>query len=140
MCCSSNIDGLFESQDADHGAATWRLFVDSNTVSLKAVLSHNRNERPFVPLMHIVEWNLINNSNYDASGAVVKAISFLAMKRQCILCCWDSSELRWWPLLSQRGMARVPRVYSTSIISLWLINKKKFTTNAYQIKVVQKVC
>ena len=124
VCYCSKIDGLFESQDADHGAATWRLFVDSNTVSLKAVLSHNRNERPFVPLMHIVEWNLINNSNYDASGAVVKAISFLAMKRQCILCCWDSSELRWWPLLSQRGMARVPRVYSTSIISLWLINKK----------------
>ena len=151
VCCSSKIDGLFESQDADHGAATWKLLVDSNTVSLKVVLSHNRNQRPFVPLIHIVKLkhtcnnmelilHLINNSNYDASGAVVKAISFLAMKRQCILCCWDSPELRWWPLLSQRGMAGVPRVYSTSIISLWLINKKKFTTNAYQIKVVQKVC
>jgi hypothetical protein len=37
-----------------HNTPEWRLFVDSSKVSLKAVLLHNGNKYPSVPLAHAV--------------------------------------------------------------------------------------
>jgi hypothetical protein len=35
-------------------AEEWRLFIDSSLVSLKAVLIHNGNKYPSIPLAHAV--------------------------------------------------------------------------------------
>jgi hypothetical protein len=43
-----------EALGHQHNTPEWRLFNDSSTVSLKAVLHHNENKYPSVPLAHAV--------------------------------------------------------------------------------------
>jgi hypothetical protein len=50
----SNIDDLMNALQITHDPQEWRLFVDSSTLSLKAVLLHNGNRLPSIPLAHAV--------------------------------------------------------------------------------------
>ena len=52
-CC--DITSLFEKLGEDYIASEWRLFLDSSKRSLKAVLLHNGNVKPSVPIAHSVQ-------------------------------------------------------------------------------------
>ena len=54
LCYCHNIKSLFEKLGEDHIANEWRLFLDSSERSLKAVLLHNGNTKPSVPVAHLV--------------------------------------------------------------------------------------
>jgi hypothetical protein len=45
-------DGLFKALNVSHCSDEWRLFIDSSKVSLKAVLLHNGNVLPSIPVAH----------------------------------------------------------------------------------------
>jgi len=46
------VDGLLKALNMSHCSDEWRLFIDSSKVSLKAVLLHNGNVLPFIPVAH----------------------------------------------------------------------------------------
>ena len=54
LCYCYDITSLFEKLREDHIASDWRLFLDSSKRSLEAVLLHNGNIKPFVPIAHSV--------------------------------------------------------------------------------------
>ena len=43
LCCCKDVESLFSAVGIDHDPTQWRLFIDSFTKSLKAVLLHNGN-------------------------------------------------------------------------------------------------
>jgi hypothetical protein len=45
---------VMEAIGNQHSTPEWHLFIDSSKVSLKAVLLHNGNKYPSVPLAHAV--------------------------------------------------------------------------------------
>ena len=49
----NNIAGVFNAMNASYERHEWRLFIDSKT-SLKAVLLHNGNLLPSIPVGHLV--------------------------------------------------------------------------------------
>ena len=50
----NNIQELMEELQLEHTSGQWRHFTDSSKVGLKAVLLHNGNELPSIPLAHAV--------------------------------------------------------------------------------------
>jgi hypothetical protein len=46
----NNVDSLLEAVEQQHNPGEWRLFIDSSRLSLKAVLLHNGNKKPSIPL------------------------------------------------------------------------------------------
>ena len=49
-----DIDGLMQTLNINHSPLDWRLFIDSSQSSLKAVLLHNGNSLPSIPVGHSV--------------------------------------------------------------------------------------
>jgi len=47
-----DVDGLFKALHTNHCSDEWRLFIDSSKISLKAVLLHNENVLPSIPVAH----------------------------------------------------------------------------------------
>jgi len=47
-----DVGGLFKALNMSHCSDEWRLFIDSLKVSLKAVLLHNGNVLPSIPVAH----------------------------------------------------------------------------------------
>lgn len=92
----------------DYSPGKWRLFTDSSKLSLKAVLLHNGNDLPSVPLahgIHIKETyanikNLFEKIQYNHHSwkiyADLKVVGILLglqggyAKYCCFLCEWDS--------------------------------------------------
>ena len=56
----TNVQGLFQIGVA-YSASNWRLFIDSSKRSLKAVLLHNGNVYPSIPIAHSVQMRKIVN-------------------------------------------------------------------------------
>ncbi|KAL4718315.1 hypothetical protein ACJJTC_009937 [Scirpophaga incertulas] len=56
----------------------WRLFIDSSKSSLKAVLLHNGNMKPSIPVAYSVSMK----ETYDNLGAVLRAIKYEDFKWQ----------------------------------------------------------
>ena len=54
MCFCHDIQGLFDAMGIPCNVCDWRLFIDSSRRSLKAVLLHNTNQWPSIPLAHSV--------------------------------------------------------------------------------------
>ena len=54
FCYCHSITGLFEAIGIPCNPSDWRLFIDSSSRSLKAVLLHNTNQWPSIPLAHSV--------------------------------------------------------------------------------------
>jgi hypothetical protein len=48
------IDGLMQTINIKHNPLAWQLFIDSSKLSLKAVLLHNGNTLPSIPVGHSV--------------------------------------------------------------------------------------
>lgn len=108
LCYCHDIIGLFTGLSLDHVSAEWRLFIDSSQRSLKAVLLHNGNSKPSIPIAHSVHLKesydnmkvLLEAINYNAHQwnicGDVKVIGMLMgmqggfTKYCCFLCLWDS--------------------------------------------------
>ncbi|GBM14537.1 hypothetical protein AVEN_101176-1 [Araneus ventricosus] len=50
----NDVDSLFKALGLQHKPQDWRLFIDSSNVSLKAVLLHNGNKHPSIPVGYAV--------------------------------------------------------------------------------------
>ena len=50
----TDIQGLFQEIGIVYSASDWRLFIDSSKQSFKAVLLHNGNVYPSIPIAHFV--------------------------------------------------------------------------------------
>jgi hypothetical protein len=104
----SNIRGLFKGIGFPHHPQDWRLFIDSSTRSLKAVLLHNGKQHSSIPNAYSVHLQedygniklLLHKINYggyqwDICGDF-KMLGFLLglqggyTKYSCFLCLWDS--------------------------------------------------
>ena len=121
------------------------MFIDSSKVSLKAVLLHNGNKHPSIPLAHAVEMeetyqslkDLLDCINYDNEKWVIcsdlKVVALLMglqmgyTKHMCFLCMWDSRDdanhysRRAWPFREtytpgQANVKQVPLVAPDKII------------------------
>ena len=55
LCYCTDIQGLFQEIGIAYSAWDWRLFIDSSKPSLKAVLLHNDNVYPSIPIAHFVQ-------------------------------------------------------------------------------------
>ena len=122
LCYCHDVCGLFDEIGIDHNPEEWRLFIDSSTRSLKAVLLHNGNRFPSIPVAHSVHLKedytnvklLLEKINYisykwDVCGDF-KMLGFLLglqggfTKYSCFLCLWDSRAVdqhfvrREWPV------------------------------------------
>ena len=103
-----DVTGLFASLRLEHDPAQWRLFTNSLKWGLKAVLLHNGNKYPSLPLAYLVQKKegydnvkeLLDKINYskfkwDVWGDL-KMLAFLLglqggyTKYSCLLCLWDS--------------------------------------------------
>ena len=50
----NDVDGRKRTIGHEHQPENWRLYIDSNKLSLKAVLLHNGNEYLFIPIAHVI--------------------------------------------------------------------------------------
>ena len=55
LCYCTDIQGLFQEIGIAYSASDWRLFIDSSKRSFKAVLLHNGNVYPSIPIAHSVQ-------------------------------------------------------------------------------------
>lgn len=108
MCFCTDILGLMNEIGISHNPTDWRLFIDSSKFSLKAVLLHNGNQKPSVPVAHCVGMK----ETYESMEKILIAIKYDVYKWQicgdlkvialllglqggftkfcCFLCLWDS--------------------------------------------------
>jgi hypothetical protein len=104
----TDIDGLMQTLSVNHNPLDWRLFIDSSKLSPKAVLLHNGNTLPSVPVGHSVH----NKESYENIKVRMEAINYDKFKWQicgdlkvialllglqqrftkfcCLICEWDS--------------------------------------------------
>ncbi|KAL4706484.1 hypothetical protein ACJJTC_015682 [Scirpophaga incertulas] len=120
LCFCHDVKGLFEEIGIPCYTTEWRLFIDSSTKSLKAVLLHNGNKFPSIPLAHSVRLK----ENCDSIKMLLTAIKYMEYKWEvigdfkmvcfltgmqggytkysCYLCLWDSSAAHYrqkhWPV------------------------------------------
>lgn len=110
ICFCKDIPGLFGELGYSYDPGEWRLFIDSNKQSLKAILLHNGNKKPSIPIAHAVDTketyevmdNLLKCLNYERHDwkvcADLKVIGILCglqggfTKYCCFLCLWDSRD------------------------------------------------
>ena len=120
VCYCNDIYGLMQSLDQQYEPSEWRFFIDSNKTSLKAVLLHNGNKKPSVPIAYSTKTKetyekmkqLLACIRYDTHQWHVcgdlKVIGLLLglqmgyTKYMCFLCLWNSradeehySTLEW---------------------------------------------
>jgi len=54
LVACTDIDDLMKTLNINHNPLDWRPFIDSSNLSLKAVLLHNGNTQPSIPIGHSV--------------------------------------------------------------------------------------
>ena len=55
LCFFNDVDVLMMELGYEHKCDEWRLFIDSSKACLKAVLLHNDNIHPSIPVAHAVQ-------------------------------------------------------------------------------------
>lgn len=106
----NDVDGLLRQLKIKHKAADWRLFIDSSTKSLKAVLLHNGNELASIPVGYSTTMDesynnmvfLLEKISYETHQWQIctdlKVVTILLgqqsgfTKFPCFLCLWDSRD------------------------------------------------
>ncbi|UYV70254.1 hypothetical protein LAZ67_7002290 [Cordylochernes scorpioides] len=68
----NDVVSLMEALGHDHDTEEWRLFIDSSKISMKAVLLHNGNKFPSVPIAHAS--NMIET--YENMKLLLKKIEY----------------------------------------------------------------
>jgi len=123
LVACKDVDGLFTALNKSHCSDEWRLFIDSSKFNLNAVLLHNGNVLPSIPIAHafgIKESDdnmkqLLQYIKYDTYKwnicADLKVIAILLglqlgyTEFPCFLCEWDSKDKachyvkRIWPAI-----------------------------------------
>lgn len=124
LCFCKDINGLFDALGCEYDSQDWRLFIDSSKLSLKAVLLHNSNVYPSIPIAHSVELKetytnmelLLDRIQYRKHSwkicadlkvvALVLGMQLGYTKYCCFICEWDSRArdvhyiTKDWPLRS----------------------------------------
>ena len=72
LCFCHDVSGLFDAIGIPCEPREWRLFVDSSSKSLRAVLLHNGNKFPSLPLAHSVQLK----EGYSSVKTVLKAVKY----------------------------------------------------------------
>lgn len=159
LCVATDIGGLVRrlNIEDEHVPKNWRLFIDSSKASLKAVLLHNTNEFPSIPIAHSVEMNekyedikilleAIEYNKYEwfISGdlkmvAILMGMQLGFTKYCCFLCMWDSRNIdahykkKDWPrrswLIGQGNLIHKPLVKSENVLPPPLHIKLGLMTN-----------
>lgn len=103
-----SVEELMEAMEINYEPDDWRLFIDSSSTSLKAVLLHKTNKLPSIP----VAYNLETKETYEIMETILKCVKYdrhqwrvccdlkvVAMlaglqagyvKYTCFICDWDS--------------------------------------------------
>ena len=55
LCFCNDVDGLVMESGYEYRCDEWRVFIDSRKAILKAVLLHNGNIHPCIPVAHAVQ-------------------------------------------------------------------------------------
>jgi len=96
----NNVAGLFEAIGITCNTSEWRLFIDSSSRSLKAVLLHNGNNYPCLPMAHSVHLKedytsvkmLLSALKYDDYGwEVIGDFKILSFLMGHVICHVDNS-------------------------------------------------
>lgn len=108
LCFCNDIQGLFNNFEVKYDPNDWRLFVDASSYSVKAVLLHNGNVHPSIPIAHSTTLKesydnlqlILSRISYDTHRwAICADLKVVAMmtglqsgytKYCCFLCLWDS--------------------------------------------------
>jgi len=72
LVACTDIDGLMQTLSINHIPLDWRLFIDLSKLSLKAVLLHNDNTLPSIPLGHSVH----NKESYENMKILMEAVNY----------------------------------------------------------------
>ena len=72
LCYCTNVSGLFTFLGFPHNPSDWRLFIDCSKRSLKAVLLHNGNKYPSIPIAHSVHLKEL----YDNMELLLEAVKY----------------------------------------------------------------
>jgi len=72
LVACNDIDGLMQTLNINHNPLDWWLFTDSSNLSLKAVLLHNGNTLPSVPVGHSV----YNKVSYENMNILMDVINY----------------------------------------------------------------
>ena len=78
LVACTDIDGLMRTLNINHNPLDWRLFIDSSKLGLKAVLLHNGNTLPSIPVGHSV----YNKESYDTMKILMEVINYGKFKWQ----------------------------------------------------------
>ena len=121
VCYCSDVEGLMQKLEVEDYTENWRVFIDSSKTSLKAVLLHNGNELPSIPLFHAVNLKetyesmalLLRRLRYENFKwkicgdlkvvALLLGLQLGYTKYMCFLCLWNSMDdenhfsTRDWP-------------------------------------------
>lgn len=104
----ANIEGLFQELGQHYDPTEWRLFIDGSVDSLKAVLIHNGNKKPTLPLAY----GFRGKETYETMAKILRLIQYQKHKWKifadlkvvailtglqggytkhcCFLCLWES--------------------------------------------------
>lgn len=105
-----DVETLMAAMDIKYDANDWRLFIDSSSSSLKAVLLHKTNKKPSIPVAYSTE----TSETYEAMENILKCIKYEEhqwriccdlkvvailcgleagyVKRMCFMCDWDTRK------------------------------------------------
>jgi len=72
LVACTDIDGLMQTLNINHNPLDWRLFTDSSTLSLKAVLLHNCNTLHSIAVGH----SMHNKESYENINILMDAINY----------------------------------------------------------------
>lgn len=76
-----DVDKLMSEMGIRYNADEWRLFIDSSKTSLKAVLLHQTNSKPSVPIAYSTE----TKETYESLKTILQEIDY--SKHQWKICC-----------------------------------------------------
>ena len=81
LVACTDIDGLMQAVNINHNPLDQRLYIDSSQLSLKAVLLHNGNTPPSIPVGHSVH----NKDSYENMKILMEAINYDKFKWQSVV-------------------------------------------------------
>jgi len=68
----TDIDGLIQTLNINHNLLDWLLLIDSFELNLKAVLLHNGNTQPSIPVGHTMH----TKESYENMEILMVAINY----------------------------------------------------------------
>lgn len=80
ICFCSDVNSLFKAMNITHVSSEWRLFVDASSKSLKAVLLHNGNVLPTIPVAYTTK----HKESYESMRLLFELLKYEEHKWEVI--------------------------------------------------------